>query len=679
MLRFNQEEGRYRVLLIGIGDSTEKVKESFCHNLSKNYSIPFLLIKKIVDRCPIILKKNLSLKKAETLAKTLKSFGATVSVEEKRYSPPLSLEFQELVPHQLALESSYLRQTPGGTWSVLGRAVNISDENLDDIWVLIQLFDTFGEFIFFEEAPLPINPLPPGEASPFRVVFEGNLSIKKISVAFKNASGQPIPTIDKRKKREWVEVGKEDEHEQFFPSPRTHVEFENGSQPIDQPEPSTEMMGKQGEMTGDIPLSLEPEAGPSPGEDVKPGQGEDPEQISEQSFSHPLESSEEAFESSTDLLKEDGHQGEGELEGVFGNGTIQKLTSPISEELEKEREGATLDELELGSDDGDVGGEARLDASVFEEATQLLEDISESPEKVELEEKTEEREEEVTEAGLPEPEIVKEEAVEKETTPSYSWIEYFRDAVETYYQKPHDMFSIWFRTCQKEGEFNNSFHALLTVLVHSRFDQSNPSINALENTQRVFKFIVQPNLLLDEIPSLEGTPFFSGGVWRNLFHRALPKLHQVGNAILEKNKWMASDLERLIQVIPHMGHQSSRIAIRWINELIPEVVEVDFCNSPITIDEDLYRVASRLGIVDPYFDCYQGRNSMGEIKIQSFAKEAFPENPIRVEEPMACMGRKEEKGGHCFPIQPWCEGCLFETFCPRFYIDFNPSEKGMKE
>jgi hypothetical protein len=333
----------------------------------------------------------------------------------------------------------------------------------------------------------------------------------------------------------------------------------------------------------------------------------------------------------------------------------------MGEEIEEE---PALGELEPHADDEEVGGESRLDASVFEEVTQLLEDISESPREVEVEEKIEGREEEV---------------VKEERLPSFPWIEYFKDAVETYYQKPRDIFSIWFEECRKEGEFKNSFDALLTLLVHSRFDQGSQSIEALENTQRVFRLLVQPNLFLDEIPPLEGTPFLSGEVWRGLFHRALPKVQQIGKVILEKNKWNASDLEQLIQVIPHMGHQNSRMAIRLINELIPDVVEVDFSFTPITIGEGLYRVASRLGIVDPHFDTYQGRNSMGDIKIQSFAKTAFPQNPMKVEEPMAWMGRGDERGGHCFPIQPYCEGCLFETFCPRLYVHFNPSEKGMRE
>src|SRR4030043_1731920 len=211
MVRLNREEGRYRVLLLGIGNNTEEEKSSFCQNISKHYSIPSPLLEKIVDRFPVILKKNISLLKAYILAKSFKSFGASVSIEERKNTPPISLEFQELVPHRLALESSYLRKAQRGTWSVMGRIKNISDETLNDTWVLIQLFEDLGEFIAFEETPLPINPLPPGETSPFKVILEGDLSIKRISVAFKNASGQPISAVDQRNKREGGEgaIGEE--------------------------------------------------------------------------------------------------------------------------------------------------------------------------------------------------------------------------------------------------------------------------------------------------------------------------------------------------------------------------------------------------------------------------------------------------------------------------------------
>src|SRR4030042_1975541 len=370
MVRLNQEEGRYRVLLIGIGDHTEEEKDSFCHQLSKSYSIPSPLLKKIVDRCPIILKKNLSFKKTEMLARTLKSFGATVSVEERRNFPPLSLEFQELVPHQLALESSYLRKAQRGTWSVVGRAENISDETLNDTWVLVQLFDDLDEFIAFEETPLPINPLPSGEASPFKVVFEGDLSIKRISVAFKNASGQPIPAVDKRKKREWVEVEMGDGDERFFPSPiRGSTEFGERSRIIDLTEPAEEMvMGKEKEIPRETPFSLEPEVGPFHGEEIIVPQGGRGERISDESFSLTLEPSEKVLESSMDSVGENGYPGEEEPEGVLSQETFQKLTPSQPEEIEKERE----EEVALGGrepppEDEEVAEASYLDASGFEE------------------------------------------------------------------------------------------------------------------------------------------------------------------------------------------------------------------------------------------------------------------------------------------------------------------------
>jgi hypothetical protein len=79
-----------------------------------------------------------------------------------------------------------------------------------------------------------------------------------------------------------------------------------------------------------------------------------------------------------------------------------------------------------------------------------------------------------------------------------------------------------------------------------------------------------------------------------------------------------------------------------VNELIPDVVKIDFSNTPMNIEESLYRVASRLGVVDPHFDYYQGRNSIGDLKIQSFAKKTFPQYPLMIEEPMSWVGRKEE-------------------------------------
>ena len=643
MTRLNQEEGRYRVLLIGIGDNTEEEKESFSRHVSKTYGIPFPLLKKIADRCPIILKKNLSLKKAEILAKTLESFGAAVSVQERSDFPPVSLEFQGLIPHRLALESAYLRKTPRGIWSIIGRVRNISDETLSDAWVLIQLFDNLEEFISLEETPLAINPLPPGEVSPFKVILERGLLIRKASVAFKNASGEPIPALDERKKKEWVGVerGGDGWGEKF-----------HAVEPAESPEKKA--LGKEeepseplpSEQEGAVPLLLE-------GEQRMEQEG-DTGKIPQESLSLTVEPPREVSEPFPSFLEASSPSSEEVSEGGWGDEAVR----PEQSEETTGGEGAPTEERGPSSD-GEVPDASRLDASVFEEATRLLEDISEGTGEVKADEEREKR-------------------VEEEL-PSFPWIEHFREAVQAFYQKPRDIFSIWFEECRKEGEFRDSLHALLTILVHSRFDQGSQSIKALENTQRVFRLIVQPNLLPDEIPPLEETSFVSGEVWRELFHRALPKVQQIGKTILERSTWKGFELECLVQVIPHMSYQNSRTAIRWFKELIPDILEVDFSDTPVMVGEALYRVASRLGIVDPHFDHYQGRNSMADLKIQSFARMAYPLNPPKVEEPMACMGRTEERGGHCFPVQPRCEGCFFETFCPKLYVHFDPSEKGMRE
>jgi len=649
MVRLDQQEGRYRVLLIGVGSNTESEKDSWCHNISEKYGVPFLQLKKIVNRCPIILKKNLPLRKAELLAKTLKSFGAMVSVEEKRETPPISLEFQELAPHRLGLESCFLRKSQTGIWSVTGRVKNISDETLDDIWVLIQVFEDHEEFAAFEETPLPINPLPSGQTSPFKVVFEGTFSIKEISVGFKDASGQAVPAEDKRKKKEWVKAHPEDGRS--LSSAGMPTVSEEKSRVADLAEHQEKMIGeKEDEITGDILPSSKQEAAAPCGHGIRENYRE-VEGVFGESISLLLEPSKKITELPLILVKEEDSLGKQQPERALGQETYEGCNLAMVEESGEEPEAAS-DGSELVSDEAERKEKSPMDASVFQEASQLLKDISESPKEGKGEEKT----------GL-----------------SFPWIEHFRDAVETFYQTPHDIFSIWFEECRKRGRFRNSLHGLLTLLVYSRFDQGSQSIHGLENTQKLFHLIVQPNLLREQIPPLEGTSFASGEVWRDLFQRALPKVHQVGNAILEKNKWDAIDLEQLIQVIPHMGKQNSRMAIQWIHELIPEVAEIDFSHAPIAIGEGLYRVAARLGIVNPHVDYYNGRSAIGDTQIQSFALKAFPQNPLRVEKPMMWMADGEERGGHCFPIHPWCDGCLFKNFCPRLYIDFDPSEKGMKD
>jgi hypothetical protein len=712
MHTIDQEEGRYRVLLVGIEGNTEEKRETFCKSISEIYGIPFLLLKKVVDHCPTVLKKNLSLKRAEVLARTLRSFGALVSVEEKRDSSAVFLEFQGTTPHRVALESSYFRRTEGGAWNVMGRASNLSGESLTDTWVLVQAFDDYGELLAFEEIPIPINPLPPGETSPFKVIFEGDLPIRRVSLAFKNSSGLPLSAVDRRTKREWVEVRLllKDEDGSLSPSSFVAVDGEAETSSMDITEvpegifrpleakslPVPVGEEKESDETAvrqdfDVPPELmtcghaAPEMVPDPLQrDLNsplegPGQSiiqmekneeivsrqESPQTVTlsgSEKHSTPMTSqpngqdlpstrdSGEPFDRLKALSSTEGLSRAAHPEGSEVNPEPGVLSLPLNTGL-RPAERVNLPDLEFHPPQREsMFPETRFDVSIFEEVTKLLEEISESNLKR-----------------------------EKEKPPSFPWMEDFRNSIETYYQKRGNLFFSWFEGQREGGRFANPLHALLTILVHARFNQKNQSETALENTKKVVELILRPNLLLEEIPVLEGTPFFSGENWRDLFHRAIPKLQHVAKEIIEKQRWGAVELERLIQIIPHMSDKNSRMAMRWIHELIPETTEIDFSNTAVSVGESLYRVTSRLGVVDPNLHFCQGKDSIGHLKIQTFARTAYPQYPIKIEDPMIWTGTTPEEGGggYCLPAQPRCEGCLFETFCPKLYIGFDPSKKGL--
>ncbi|MGQ9637925.1 MAG: hypothetical protein ACUVT6_09055 [Thermodesulfobacteriota bacterium] len=540
----DQGKEQYRVVLKSIGNNTNDEIEEFCKKITERFNFPPSVIRKMAHRNPIVVKKNLSLKKAEALAIAFKSYGATVAIEKRIPLPVIQIEQQGFPPPQLALESCSLLKTQIGNWFLIGRIKNLSQERLEDIWAMVQVFEEGNELLTYEEIPLPINPLLPNQLSPFKALLEGSLSIQRISLLFKNPRGTSFYALDQRKKREWEEI-------KILESPPPLVEEQKERyQPLEIKEEILEE-----------PLSLE----------VQPP-----------------------------------------IEGI-GIEEINSAKSPLQEILPEDKE--------------EVKGEA-------------------------LEDK------------------------QREEPLLYPWIEEFKKAIHNYEECQKDGFTHWIGTLKRENLVENPYHFLILLLVYSRFNQKEDVQKALMNTKKVFNLLLKPSLSLDEIPEIEGTPFFPQEVWRNLFFRAFPKIQEVAKEILEKREWKALDLERFIQVIPHMGISNSRWVIRSINKWIPESVRIDFSENPILIGESLYRVASRLGIVNPFFDPYRGKNSMGEIKIQSFAKMVFPEDPSRIEESMDRLGRKGEEG-HCFPKEPNCQGCLFEAFCPKLFTEVDPSEKGI--
>lgn len=624
-------EESYRVVLHSIGGHSETEKTQFCREVSDHYGIPLPLMEKIADRCPIVIKKDLPFKKAKLLAFAFKTFGATVSVEKKKRLPPIVLESSTQKSMPLELESSHLRKTVAGTWQVLGKVRNRFHEKLSDVWVLVQLFDEFDDLISFEEISLPVNPLLPNESSPFKVLLEGELSIHKISFSFKNASGFLLPAKDGRMKREWIEVK------------IAELQKNTLSPPIDLPSESVSSVP-----ISSPPTDTEGEERPLAEEEIEQLSGILP--ITEEAKSEARDEEErESVEQSFDIDRQEKPEPKKET-ADFEPPSVEAEASKIEEPaIEEDKVDQAEEELQL---------DEPIDDSLSEQSGHGNLDFIQS--------------EDIDPSSVTASQVYEKE---DEKAFSFAWMDEFRRAIQTYEQTRSDPFRSWFEMIQKEGRFLNVYHSLLTLLIYARFNQTHPSDRALENTKRVFDVALQTNLPSEDVPSLDGVLFFPAEIWRDLFLRAHSKLQEVSHRILERTEWKLFDLDRLIRIIPHMTARNSRWAIRFMHQFIPEV-RVDLSTMEIEVNESLYRVASRLGVINPLFDYYQGKNSMADVKIQSFARSAFPEDPGRIEDPLNLIGA-ENQNGPCAPTEPSCQDCPFGSFCWKLSIGFNPPEKGM--
>ncbi|MCX8116509.1 MAG: hypothetical protein N3G78_01090 [Desulfobacterota bacterium] len=256
---------------------------------------------------------------------------------------------------------------------------------------------------------------------------------------------------------------------------------------------------------------------------------------------------------------------------------------------------------------------------------------------------------------------------------TYPWLEAFRRTVEEMDPRSKDPFLSWYRTLPREKDRGQIRGFLLAALIYARFNQSHLTSVALDNTQKVFPPTLQEEISEKDIPVLQGDLFFPPEVWRELYIRAIPRLKEVANRILEREGWKTTDLDRLIRTIPHMTGSNSRWVIRLLHDEAPEIVP-DISDLEVDVQEGLFRVAARLGVVHPLFDLYQGKGSMGDKKIQAFARIVFPEDPLKIEDPLKRIGAPE---GFCLPTQPLCSPCPMVHFCPKHFTDIDPAEKGM--
>lgn len=255
------------------------------------------------------------------------------------------------------------------------------------------------------------------------------------------------------------------------------------------------------------------------------------------------------------------------------------------------------------------------------------------------------------------------------------WLGQFRAAVERYYQdRPEDPFTEWFRQRRSEGGFVDDHQAIVTILTQARFDQLTWSHTAVENTKMVYPLLAKSKLSLEQVPRLKSIHWRKPEDWRRLFHEAYPYLRSTAKSILDRREWAAPELEELITGVPEMDAKTSRVAAKVLHELVPDVISIDVQEARVPIDRLVYRVACRLGIVDPKTDKLGSPSA--DRKIQEFAKLAFPGEPLNIDEPLWSVGRSRGYGGYCYATDPQCEGCLFESFCPKSYRDRDPSPAG---
>jgi len=262
------------------------------------------------------------------------------------------------------------------------------------------------------------------------------------------------------------------------------------------------------------------------------------------------------------------------------------------------------------------------------------------------------------------------------------WMAQFRNVILRYNeQRISDPFMAWFREQDSKGTFTSTFERILIILVDARFDQQTTAEKALENTKRVFKAgVLKKQLERNEIPLLIPRQRVTSEQWTDLFYEAIPKLYRLAAMIEETKEWSAEQLLDLMRStsykVPYLGTKTSRLAVRWLYELVPNL-KIDMSDFKVPIDVLVYRVACRLGLIDPCLDKYYGEGSPADLKIQSLARALFPDDPWFLDEPLWSSGRQPSEGGHCFPTFPDHHGCIFEEICPKKYLDFDPSKIGM--
>lgn len=264
---------------------------------------------------------------------------------------------------------------------------------------------------------------------------------------------------------------------------------------------------------------------------------------------------------------------------------------------------------------------------------------------------------------------------------SDKWFELFREIILAYNKKrAPDPFMIWFREKEINSFFANNEEKALAILIDARFDQMTTAEKALANTETAVQVgCLKGPVKREALPILIPRQYVTPEAWTESFVEALPFLQATARRIAARKTWTAKELCNLMLreiKTPYLGIKTTRLAIRWLYELLP-FLDIDMESYEIPIDRLVYRVSCRLGLLDPNVDKYSGEGSEGDVKLQALIKRLLPGKQWIFDEPLWSTGRKPVNGGHCYPVNPSCGRCIFETICPRKFLDFDPAEIGM--
>jgi hypothetical protein len=185
------DKNTYKVLFFGVANNSAQGKKDFLRDISRRFHISPEKAEYLISKTPILLKRGLSLAKADALVKEFESLGGRAQFITEEETPLLELEFEADRTPFLQLES-LTSSSKGGKIEVIGRAKNISPHPLRGVKVVAQFFDFRDQFIIHEESPIAFSFLHSDQCSPFKVIGEGNTGVRRISIAFKGEDGAMI-------------------------------------------------------------------------------------------------------------------------------------------------------------------------------------------------------------------------------------------------------------------------------------------------------------------------------------------------------------------------------------------------------------------------------------------------------------------------------------------------------